>query len=222
MSNTRRSALIGMIGANGTGKSTVTKEIANYWKASRPPMRVQNGIIYNARVVFDIFGQMIDITDFGIRRDTGWAKTIDSKVKSSLVILDDYKLLVEGYVPTDGMIDLFINRRHSDLDYIYSCHSPSSVIPQIIPYTTHFYIFYTKTIQGVFKERMPFSDLLITACSLVNKYVSIHGMGMHPSDPQFNGPVNKGQKFPYCIVDTDKSKVTAVNMNKPLVINPTK
>lgn len=216
----RRSALIGMIGTNGCGKTTITKEVANIWRASRPPLRVQNGIVYNARMVFDVWGQMRDITDYGIRRDSGWAKTIDEKVKSSLIILDDYKLLVEGNVPTKGMVDLFINRRHSDLDYIYSCHSPSSVIPQIIPYTSHFYIFYTKTLQGVFEKRMPFSDLLITASSYVNKYVSVYGMGMHPDHVEFNGPKNKGQRFPYCIVDTDKGTIDAINMNRPLIINP--
>lgn len=204
----RQNVVIAMIGTNGTGKTSVTKEIASIWKASRPKQNI---------LAFDVHEQLLDITDFRIKRNNNWAKAIDDRFRGALVILDDYKLLVETYTPTEFMKDLFINRRHSDNDYIYSCHSPSDVLPQIIPYTTHFYIFYSSITQGKFKERLPNSDMLMAASSYVNRYCSLHGRGLHKNDPLYNG-----QGFPYFIVEPGNKTqpVKAFNMNKPLYINP--
>ena len=186
--DTRKNFVFCIIGTNGTGKTTVEKEIISIWRASRPTGKV---------IAFDEFDQLAGLVDFKILRTKDWALHVNEKVRNSLIVLDDYKNLIEGYTPSIGMRELFVNRRLNNNDYIYSCHSPIQVLPQLVPYTTHFYIFYTKATIGTFSDRLDHSNSLIAASSYVNKYVDINGYGLHPLDPDFRSAKNKGQMFPY-------------------------
>lgn len=189
----RKNFVIGMIGANGTGKTTITKEMVVDWRNTRPNFAV---------VGFDPHRQLGGLIDFHINPDDKeWAVHVWKKSKNTLQVWDDYKGLVPFYVPTLGMRQIFIDRRHNNTDIIYSCHSPGNVIDMMTEYTTHYYIFHTKNIEGKFKDKMPNAELCIAASRAVNKYVSMHGLGKHKLDPAFNLPPNNGQGFPYIIVE---------------------
>lgn len=199
----RKNFVIGMIGANATGKTSITKEIVSDWKNSRPGQMV---------VGFDQHRQLGDLIDFYINPDDkDWAYHIWKKCKNCLVIMDDYKALVPNYVPTNGMRNIFIDRRHHNIDIIYSCHSPGNVIDMLTDFTTHYYIFHTKNTEGKFKDKMPNAELCIAASRAVNKYTSLYGLGKHQLDREYSG-----QKFPYIIANTETQKLTAVNMHNKL------
>lgn len=199
----RKNFVIGMIGANGTGKTSITKELVSDWRISRPNQKV---------IAFDQHRQFDGLVDFFINpEDKDWAWHIWKKVKNSLIILDDYKALVPNYVPTNGMRQIFIDRRLNNNDVIYSCHSPGNVIDMLTDFTTHYYIFHTKNTEGKFKDKMPNAELCIAASRAVNKYTSLYGLGQHKSDPHFSG-----QHFPYIIANTETQRLLAVNMHNKL------
>lgn len=199
----RKNFVIGMVGANGTGKTSITKEIIEGWRHSRPRQSV---------IGFDQHSQLGSLIDFYINPDDkDWAYHIWKKCKNSLIILDDYKALVPNYIPTNGMRQIFIDRRHFNNDVIYSCHSPGNIIDMLTDFTTHYYIFHTKNTEGKFKDKMPNAELCIAASRAVNKYTSMYGLGKHENAPDFSG-----QKFPYIIANTESQKLTAINMHNKL------
>lgn len=199
----RKNFVMGLIGANGTGKTSVTKEMVKDWRSSRPNQSV---------IGFDQHRQFDGLVDFYINpSDKNWAIEVWRKCKNSLIILDDYKALVPNYVPTPGMREIFIDRRLNNNDVIYSCHSPGNVIDMLTDFTTHYYIFHTKNTEGKFKDKMPNAELCIGASRYVNKYTAIYGLGQHPNAPNF-----LGQKFPYIIANTETQRLTAVNMHNKI------
>lgn len=197
---TRPNFVIGIIGANRTGKTVTEEEIIHLWKQSRPTQKV---------IGYDPQRKLQHLIDFNINPDDkNWGVAIWQKCRNSLIVLDDYKGLTPNYVPTPGMRQMFIDRAYHNNDYIYSCHSPNNIMEMLTDYTTKYYIFHTKNTEGKFKEKMANAEFCIGAARTVNKYVSLYGVGKHPNDPEF-----KGQKFPYMIVDTENQKIKAINMH---------
>lgn len=203
MSGLRKNVVIGMIGANGTGKTSVTKEIIADWRAANP-----NKIV----VGFDQHYQLQGLIDFYINADDkDWAWHVWKKCKNCFIVLDDYKALVPNNVPTNGMRQIFIDRRLNNNDVIYSCHSPGNIIPMLTDFTTHYYIFHTKNSEGKFQDRMANAELCIGASRAVNKYVTMHTFGKHRNAPDY-----AGQDFPYIIANTETQRLKAINMHQKL------
>lgn len=199
----RKNVVIGLIGANRTGKTVTEFELAQNWKYAKPSQKI---------IGYDPQRQLTELIDFHINPDEkNWALHIWKKCTNSLIVMDDYKSLVPNYIPTPGMRQMFIDRCYHNNDYLYSCHSPGNIMDMLTEYTTHYYIFHTKNTEGKFKDKMPNSELCIGASRAVNKYVSLYGLGKHPKDPDF-----RGQRFPYIIVNTESQKLTAVNMHQKL------
>lgn len=212
-----------MIGANHTGKSVTTKKIITAWRSARPDMAQVPGKGFMDRerkykvIAFDPKKQFDGLVDHYIYPDKNWASDLNKQnIRNALIILDDYKTLIPNYIPTPGMFKLFSDRWHYNLDFIISCHSPGHVIDMIIDYITEYYVFHTKTSEGKFKEKMPNAEMLLNISKFVNKYVSVYGMGMHPSHPNFFQPPNNGQKFPYMVFNTTTpdAKPRGFNMRK--------
>lgn len=201
-----------MVGANHTGKSTITRRMIAEWRASRPD------IIYNTKknkherkykvIAFDPKKQFDGLVDQYIYPDHKWAAYVANEARNSLIILDDYKSLIPNYIATPGMFELFAGRWHYNLDFIISCHSPGHIIDVLIDYITEFYIFHTKAGEKKFNDKMPNSKMLLDISKFVNKYVAIYGMGKHPNDVDF-----RGQGFPYMVFDTTKAEARPKGYN---------
>lgn len=211
----RPNYVIGIVGANGTGKSTITKELIDIWTQSRYQLglkaQIYKNTVYGSRITFDPQFQFGQYSDYFIKIDPNWAKEIDLRVRDSLITLDDYRILVKNPTASGELRDLFINRKYQNNDYIYSCHAPANIIRELDYFTTHYYIFFTMSVASRFEEKMDDAKLCIDANNMVNKYVSMKGIGKHPLDPEFNG-----QCFPYVIVNRLTGTLDSVNMDQSL------
>ncbi len=207
----RPTRCVGLIGAPGCGKTTKEEELIKQWIRDHA-----SGLLYG--FVPDPISVLIKyITNWIEKGNSNWAIPLLG-VLNSLFVLDDYVGLMmsekgkQVYIPTPGMTKLFMDRRFSGNDIIYSCHSPIAVIPQLAQYTTHYVIYKTNTDEGTFDKRMQGSAKLRKAAKMVNAYCEmIGGVGFHPNDPKY-----RGQGFPHIILDTTTWVATPVNMKREL------
>jgi len=186
--------LYGFIGTNRTGKSSVAKNLAITWKKSNP-----DGLI----IAHDPQDNFSDIVDIFIQPgDDEWAVKC-CQYRNCLLLLDDFRLINESNRPVKGLQDILYFRAKWNIDIIIIQHNPSLVINAVAHFISHYFIFMTNAQEGSFKSKIPNYSLCIAASELVNKHVSIFGRGAWP-------------KFPYIIVDCEKQKLIAINMDKKL------
>jgi len=209
--NFRPTRCTGLIGAPGCGKTTKEEELVKMWKQDHP-----SGLIYG--FIPDPLSVLKPHVNIWIEKyDPDWALKL-SGVTNSLFILDDYVGLMmsdkgkQMYTPTPGMTDLFMARRYSGNEILFSCHGPKAVIPQLAQYTTNYIIYKTSTDEGTFDRRMQGWRKLEKAARMVNGYCEmIAGVGLHPTDPKYNG-----QGFPHIIMDTTSWIAIPVHMKRNL------
>jgi len=193
-SEDRTNFLFCFIGTNRTGKSATAQSLAMDWKSSRP-----NGII----VAHDPQRRFVDIADgFLTPDDEDWAERCCT-LRNALVILDDIRLIHESDRASKGLMKLLYHRADYNIDIIYIVHNPGLVINALAHFTSNYFIFMTNIQEGAFKKKIPNYSLCMAASEKVNKYVSIFGRGKYP-------------KFPYVMVDIEKQRLIAVNMERDL------
>lgn len=190
----RLNFLYGFIGTNRTGKSSVARNLAESWKRSNP-----NGMII-AHDPQDNFKELADV--FIEPEQDDWAEKC-CNFRNCLLILDDFRLINDGNRPVKGLSKLLYYRAKWNIDIITIFHNPSLVINALAHFISHYFIFMTNAQEGSFKNKIPNYSLCIAASDEVNKYVSLYGRGAWP-------------KFPYIIVDCEKQKLMAINMEKKL------
>ena len=189
--------LIGVIGTNGTGKTSIARKLAIAWKGSRPGQDI---------IAFDPSEDFEDVADYIIDiSDKDWAKRCQDK-PNSLLILDDYRILCRESKSSPDFDTLLYRRRKLNIDIIYICHSPALVLNICTYLTNQYYIFHTLATDGSFQKKIPHYHLCVTATRMVNDYVQKHGRGEHPQSSAY-----VGQDFPYIIVDTQTQELKAIN-----------
>ena len=208
----RQPTCIGLIGARGTGKTSITEEMVKMWCRDNP-----TGLVYG--FVPDPLSCLHKWVTNPIKsNDPNWAKPL-LEITNCLILLDDYVGLMKSangsqmYVPTPGMIDIFTRGRYSSNDIIFSCHSARSVLPALAEYTTHYVIFKTSTDEGKFNDRMSGGPKLAKAAKMVNAYcMMIGGLGKHLEDPAYDG-----QGFPHVVLNTITGRARPINFKKTLL-----
>lgn len=196
----RLNFLYGFIGTNRTGKSSVAKKLAESWKLSNP-----GGLI----IAHDPQDNFVDLADIFIEpEDEDWAEKC-CNFRNCLIILDDFRLINDSSRPVKGLSRLLYYRAKWNIDIITIFHNPSLVINALAHFISHYFIFMTNAQEGSFKNKIPNYSLCIAASEEVNKYVSIYGRGQYPN-------------FPYVIVDCEKQKLMAINMEKKITKIPIK
>lgn len=207
----RKTRCVGIIGEPGCGKTTKEEELIKIWNKHHPSGMVHGFLPDPLSVLQKYVNVRIE------KYDPEWALKL-SGVINSCIVLDDYVGLMmsdkgkQMYTPTPGMTDVFMARRYSGNDIIFSCHGAKAIIPQLAQYTTHYIIFKTSTDEGTFDRRMAGSGKLKKAAKMVNAYCEmIGGVGFHHSDPNY-----KGQGFPHIILDATTWVATPVNMRRNL------
>ncbi len=123
------------------------------------------------------------------------------KLVGSLVILDDYRLINRRPIEEDWLVTLMNFRAKWNVDIIYVTHNPRLVLNYLTYFTSHYYIFYTKSKEGSFEDKIPDYELCDRASHLANDYVKMFGRGEYP-------------KFPHIIVDTEEEELKIRNMDK--------
>lgn len=182
------------IGTNRTGKSSIAKAMGKAWKSNNPGRLI---------VAHDPQDNFEDLADLFIQpEDDDWALKC-CEFRNCLIILDDFRLINEGNRPVKGLTKLLYYRAKWNIDIIVISHNPGLVINALTHFISHYFIFLTNAQEGAFKNKIPNYSLCVAASDAVNKYVSLFGRGSWP-------------KFPFIIVDSEKQKLIALNMEKTL------
>lgn len=150
------------------------------------------------RQIQEILDRQIYITDTD---DEIVAKIDDTR--NALLILDDHRILHEPDVAKPWIKYLMQQKDGYNIDIIYSCHNPMFVLSAIGAFTTHYYVFYTNSLDGSWKKKIPNYSLCSAGSNYVNKYVRKHGRGKYPN-------------FPFVYIDTENEKITGINMEKEI------
>lgn len=211
MNNFRPTTCTGLIGAPGCGKTSKEEELIKIWRRDHPSELIY-GFVPDPLSVLNPY-----ITNRIERNEPDWALKLRGAV-NSLFVFDDYVGLMmsdkgkQRYTPTPGMTDLFMARRYSGNEIIFSCHGPKAVLEQLTQYTTHYIIYKIAADEGTFDKQMQGWAKLQKASKMVNGYCEmIGGMGLHQNDVKYNG-----QGFPHVILDTTSWIATPANMKRNL------
>jgi ABC-type dipeptide/oligopeptide/nickel transport system ATPase component len=186
----------GIIGDNGSGKSTRCKSIAKLFRK-----KFKNGKIF----AHDVNGDFGDIaTDYIHAYNKNWAYELSNEW-NCLVILDELRVLHPSAQTSQGLLRLMAVRRKQNINIVYVVHNPKLVLESLTYYTYKYFVYYTNSRQGSWSDKIPNSDLAITASKLINNYATT-----------FEGNEYKKlyPKFPHIIVDNKLNKLVAVNIKK--------
>ena len=209
-SNDRENFIMGFIGHNRTGKTSIAKKYACEWKASRPEGFV---VAFDPQDVFK--KTMVTVKDTEIPlvdneimlyEQGDWYEKI-LQYNNALLILDDYRMLHPKSNPEKGWLKLLALRNKKNIDIIYIVHTPSLILNILTGYTTHYFLFYTMAQNGSFEKKIPHYQMCMAASIYVNKYVKTFGKGRYPN-------------FPYIVVDTLNETLTAQNIDTKFINIP--
>ncbi len=189
----RENFLYIFIGHNRTGKSSIARKQVIAWKKANPGKLV---------ICHDPQRRFKGLYDIEIGpEDLDWAVRLCS-MRNCLVVIDDLRVLSDSSHPPKGLKQLMYGRCDWNIDIMCIFHNPSEVLNTLTGFATHYFIFYTNASKGKFEDKLPNYELCLIASDEVNKYVKIFGRGTWPKCD-----------FPYIVVDTEKQKLMAINMN---------
>lgn len=203
---TRKNFVWAFIGANGTGKTVTSLQLARAWRKYNPRRRI---IAFDPQGVLE--RELLDASCGDILIPRGlknWAKILTKEIAphqyqytNYLLFIDDYRMLCTDDKTDSGLLDLLALRRFINCDVIVSTHNPSLILERLSYYVTNYSIYFTSAAEGGFDKRTANYANCEKACRIVRQYVIQHGMGSYP-------------KFPYALV-TDKAKdIRFHNMDK--------
>lgn len=189
--NYRSNFIFAFLGTNRTGKTSIAVELATEWKKAN-----KNGYI----ISYDVQGNFKHLSDEIIYTNANDAY-LDRclELKDTLMIFDDYRSLMNKNIPPTKLLELMQLRAHHNVDMIFIAHSPAHLYNQLTYFITHYFIFFTLSLDGSFQKKIPNYAHCIAASNYVNKWVRHNGKGKYP-------------KFPFVCVDTQTLLMTAYNM----------
>jgi len=208
---TRKNFVWAFIGANGTGKTVTSLQLARAWRKYNPRRRI---------IAFDPQGVLeASLLDKGCgdlvipRGEKNWAKILTREIAphqyqftNYLLFIDDYKMLCTDDRTNEGFLDLLALRRFINCDIILSTHNPSLILERLSYYVTHYSIYFTSAAEGGFDKKTANYANCEKACRIVRQYVMQEGMGTYP-------------RFPYALVTDRKKEIQLYNMDKKKVMD---
>ena len=197
------------IGASGTGKTVTAIQLAKDWKKSR--RRVGGKVI-----AFDPHGAFKNILDVKIdKNDEDWAKILMQKNKdgtymfaNSLLILDDYRSILQGNNMDADFYDLLALRREIGIDVIYITHNPKLILQGLAYWNTCFSIFRTAAHSDDFEGKIPDFLPCQRACNLINAYTKTF------EEEEYNALY---PNFPYVFVRAGSDRLFPQNMKQEII-----
>lgn len=208
---TRKNFVWAFIGANGTGKTVTSLEIARAWRKYNPRRKI---IAFDPQGILEREILSAEYGDITIPRGyKDWAKKLTTEIAphkymydNYLLFIDDYRMLCTDDRTDSGFLDLLALRRYINCDIILSTHNPSLILERLSYYVTHYSIYFTAAAEGGFDKRTANYANCEKACRLIRQYVIENGMGTYP-------------KFPYALVVANKKNIEMFNVDKAKMMN---
>lgn len=192
--------LCGLIGTNRTGKSSVARKIAEDWRKTFPNEKTHRIMSFDPQKRFSSIS-----TDFIFSNDKEWVKKA-LKLKNSLLILDDYRLIHKRARSMEEFDELMYFRAENNVDIIYICHNPALVINALTYFTNIYCIFFTNAQEGGFEKKIPNYVLCEQASAFINDYVKYFDRG-------FYDKVKNYPNFPHVVINTLKQQLFGMNVD---------
>lgn len=192
------------IGVNQSGKTTVAEKMARSWRSAKPRSHavVAHDPSYKKNVYPPIH-RIEDITNFTIDpEDENWCIRV-KQMRNILLWLDEFRLLNEKNTSPKGLKNVLQMKDHWNIDMVSIFHNPELVLNCFTYHQPRYFIFQTSAKEGSFQKKIPNYNLCITASEQVNNYIKEFGEPVYP-------------KFPYIVVDTNKNRLQAFNMEKKI------
>lgn len=207
MSSTRQPFFWGFIGHNRTGKTSTAILIAKQWKQKNVGCKIigfdpQRALKKANLMDYEIFQKDKNWAEILLQRDK---KTGDYKFRNSLLILDDYRILLKNNNTPDDVLDLLQFRNDMGLDIIYITHNPKLILERFAYFSNFFSVFYTQSHSNDWEEKITKYDACQKASNLVNKYVITYGRGTYPN-------------FPHVMVNNESDELDIMNMDEEKVM----
>lgn len=224
----RQPFLWAYIGHTGTGKTSTAIQTAKDWKKAYKGQKI---IGFDPH---DILRKEKLLDYYISAKDKNWAEMIMTQIcvtckkakdpekerckkcgknnfiykfANSLLILDDYRSLLQSDRTETDVMDLLMLRRRIGLDWIYVCHNPKFILNGFAPFTTHYSIFYNESHPSNFSEKIPKSSDCRKASNLVNQYVMEFGRGSYPTFPYVLVRPETSDELELINMDSDKIEV---------------
>ena len=202
----RGGELICIIGHNNTGKTVFATQIAEDFNNRRKAINLRNyPPNYYKLAVYDVQNRFTDFFqkgDISIEHsDKEWAKKLLG-LRKSLVILDDYKVLVPNDQMDKSLLDLLQYRAEYGIDIVIITHSPKLVLERLSYFIDTYCLFYTVGSNKVFKDRLGASEVLTELKKIIDKeYKRYNGNEYSKLYPN----------FPFIFYDGRNEKAKLVN-----------
>lgn len=205
----RGSEIIGIIGGNNTGKTVLAKSLAEKFVKKRNKIDLKKyPKNYYRLAVYDVqdrFGDLLNEDDLSIKvSDDNWCKKL-LKLRNSLIILDDYRVLMPKDTMDKDFLNLLQYRAEHGLDIILIAHNPQLVIPRLSYYIDTFCLFYTAGNEKSFDHRLSGSENLKKLKNVIDKefksYTQDEYSNLYPN-------------FPYIFYQDKKNKAVLINFKK--------
>ena len=203
----RASNIIGIVGTNNTGKTVIAEEIIKTFNIKRDKLNSTNyPSNYHRLVVFDVqdrLGHLLRKGDISIRiGDEGWEKMILG-LRDSMVVFDDFKVLLEGDRISKDLLKVFGYRMEYGIDLIFIVWHPSLFPPSMHRFLDKYYLFRTNGSEKEFIDRLNGSkEDLINCKRLLDKeflkYNETEYGALYPN-------------FPFIYYDTGTNKSIKIN-----------
>lgn len=212
MESRRGSNAMGICGTNNTGKTVICEELIKKFNEKRDRLK-SNGkkypnnyhklIVFDPQQRFKKYMREGDITiNIG---DEGWEEML-LKVRDSMVIFDDYKILAGEQTITKTLLKVFGWRMAYGLDMIFIVWHPLQFPPSMSRFLDKYLLFRINGDDKEYVSRLNGNkDKLIDCKRLLDreflKYNENEYKNLYP-------------KFPFIFYDTGTDKATKVNFKK--------
>jgi len=173
MKKQRGGELIIVIGHNNTGKTVFATRLADGFNKRRDSVNLKSyPSNYYKLAVYDVqnrFSKHLRKGDLSIKTsDKDWCKKL-LKMRKSLVILDDYKVLLPNDKMDSDLLDLLQFRAEYGIDIILIVHNPKLILERLSYYVDTYCLFYTAGNSNSFKGRVSGAERLIELKKVIDK-----------------------------------------------------
>ena len=203
-SKRRGGELIAILGHNNTGKSVTTQNIIESFNKERDNLAKNHPVNYYRLATFDVQGRFNNLkrkNDVAILpTNDDWCKQL-LKLRCSLIVLDDYRILMDSDRMESDFLNLLQYRAEYGIDIIIITHNPSLLHERLTYYLNRYLLFYTTGKPESFKSKIPDYETLIKCKTEIDdyykKYTPDEYKKIYPNFPfiEWNGVSQKAIKY---------------------------
>lgn len=192
----RDSYLIGFIGYNRTGKTTIMRDVIKEYKKSYP---------HNEIIAYDPQNRFIDVANDKIIDEKDIYNILEKR--DCLIILDDYDSLIQGNQVKGSFKQLLQLRVEYGFDIFFATHHINFIKQGMSPFISHLYLFFTNVTEKIIgiDRKVPNGKLIEFLAHESYKEGQLKGKGTF-----------EDKNFKYIVYDNQQGKFKRFNFESTI------